>query len=74
MVEVTNGGTVCTEYADCLAKLQAGEDIDYDGQSGPIAFDENGDPSLATMGVYEYGADNTYSASEFIEGEVPSAS
>lgn len=74
MVEVTNGGTVCTEYADCLAKLQAGEDIDYDGQSGPIAFDENGDPSLATMGVYEYGADNTYTASEFIEGAVPSAS
>jgi ABC-type branched-subunit amino acid transport system substrate-binding protein len=74
MVEVTNGGTVCTEYADCLAKLQAGEDIDYDGQSGPIAFDENGDPSLATMGVYEFGADNTYSASEFVEGEVPSAS
>jgi ABC-type branched-subunit amino acid transport system substrate-binding protein len=74
LVEITNDGTVCTEFADCLAKVKAGEDIDYDGQSGPIAFDENGDPTLATMGVYIYGADNTYSASEFIDGEVPSAS
>ena len=74
LAEVTNGGTVCTDYADCVAKLEAGEDIDYDGQSGPIALDENGDPSLATMGVYEYGADNKYTASDFIEGEVPSAS
>ena len=74
LVEVTNDGTVCTDYADCAAKIEAGEDIDYDGQSGPIAFDENGDPSLATMGVYVYGADNTYSASDFVSGEVPSAS
>jgi ABC-type branched-subunit amino acid transport system substrate-binding protein len=74
LAEVTNDGAVCTDYADCLAKLQAGEDIDYDGQSGPIAFDENGDPSRATMGVYEYDSTNTYQASDFIEGDVPAAS
>ena len=71
---VTNDGTACTSYADCLAKIEAGEDIDYNGASGPIALDENGDPSRATMGVYVYGADNKYTASDFIEGEVPSAS
>jgi branched-chain amino acid transport system substrate-binding protein len=71
---VTNDGTVCTDYADCLAKLEAGEDIDYDGQSGPIALDENGDPARATMGVYVYGADNQYTANDFIQGDVPSAS
>jgi len=71
---VTNDGTACTSYADCLAKIEAGEDIDYNGASGPIALDENGDPSRATMGVYVYGADNKYTPSDFIEGEVPSAS
>ncbi len=43
--DVTGGGEICTTYADCLEKLQAGEDIDYDGPSGPIGFDEKGDPS-----------------------------
>ena len=37
---------------------EAGTDFDYDGVSGPIEFDENGDPTEASVGVYEYGADN----------------
>ena len=36
----------CTTYDDCLTKLNAGEDIDYDGASGRIAIDENGDPTF----------------------------
>ncbi len=31
---------------------------DYDGHSGPITFDENGDPTEATVGVFQYGPDN----------------
>ena len=34
MIEVSQGGTKCQTYADCLALLKAGEDIDYDGASG----------------------------------------
>jgi branched-chain amino acid transport system substrate-binding protein len=45
--EVTDGGVTCSTYADCLDKLNAGEDIDYDGVSGRIAIDENGDPTFA---------------------------
>ncbi|MCU1445410.1 MAG: amino acid transporter substrate-binding protein, partial [Cryobacterium sp.] len=30
------------------------------GYSGPITFDENGDPTDATIGIYEFGADNKY--------------
>ena len=74
LVEVTNNGAECTNFADCKAKIDAGEDFNYNGQSGPISFDENGDPSEATMGVYIYGADNQYSADEFVSGDVPSAS
>ena len=46
VVDVTGGGTTCTTYDDCLTKLNAGEDIDYDGASGRIAIDENGDPTF----------------------------
>ena len=49
MTKVTGGGTTCTTVADCLTKLGAGEDIDYDGQSGKIAFDDNGEPSTARI-------------------------
>jgi ABC-type branched-subunit amino acid transport system substrate-binding protein len=74
LIEVTNNGAECTTFADCKAKIEAGEDFDYNGQSGPIALDENGDPSRATMGVYVFGADNKYTAQDFIEGDVPAAS
>ena len=57
-VEVTGGGVTCSTYADCLDKLSAGEDIDYDGASGRIALDDNGDPTFArfTTGTLEDGA------------------
>ncbi|GAB3135065.1 ABC transporter substrate-binding protein [Marisediminicola antarctica] len=57
---VTEGGEKCESFADCLALVNDGEDIDYDGPSGPITFDENGDPTEAFIGIYQYGADNRY--------------
>lgn len=45
--DVTAGGRTCTTYADCIEKLQAGEDIDYDGPSGKLAINADGDPTLA---------------------------
>ena len=38
------------ELPDAVEALQNGDDIDYDGASGPIDMDENGD---ATTGVYD---------------------
>ncbi|WP_430591558.1 ABC transporter substrate-binding protein [Humidisolicoccus flavus] len=60
MQSVTTGGTKCTSFAECYDLIKAGEDIDYDGVSGPIEFDENGDPTEAYIGIYQYGADNKY--------------
>ncbi|HET8957732.1 MAG TPA: ABC transporter substrate-binding protein [Microcella sp.] len=53
-------GEKCNTFADCAELIAAGTAIDYDGPSGPITFDENGDPTEATIGIYQYGADNTY--------------
>lgn len=40
--------------ADAITALQDGEDIDYEGASGPIDLDENGDPSSANYGTWSY--------------------
>ncbi|TFB73739.1 amino acid ABC transporter substrate-binding protein [Cryobacterium glaciale] len=53
-------GATVTDFAEAAAALKAGDQVDYDGFSGPITFDENGDPTEATIGVYEFGADNKY--------------
>ncbi|MEZ5186316.1 MAG: ABC transporter substrate-binding protein [Candidatus Nanopelagicales bacterium] len=72
--QVSADGEKCTTYADCLALLQDGKDIDYDGQSGPIDLNDVGDPSKAIMGIYTYGNDNTYTRTGSQEGDVPDAS
>ena len=70
MQEVSAGGEKCTSYADCLALLEDDQDIDYDGISGPVEFNEAGDPSQASVGIYEYGADNKYTFLEAKEGQI----
>ena len=59
MVSVTKGGTKATTFKAALALIKAGKDVDYDGQSGPIEFDANGNPSKAYMGVYSYNSKGT---------------
>ena len=58
----TEGGTKCTTYAECAKIIVDGGQADYDGISGPITFDEVGDPTEASIGIYVYGDDNNYSA------------
>lgn len=59
MLEVSANGTKCTTFAECDALIAEGEDIDYDGVSGPIEFDSFGDPTSASIGIYQYNAENT---------------
>ena len=61
--EVSGGsgdGEKCDTFADCAEIINGGGTADYDGYSGPVTFDENGDPTEATIGIFEYGADNMY--------------
>jgi len=63
--EVSGGsgdGEKCTTFADCAAIILGGGTADYDGISGPITFDEVGDPTEASIGIYQYGEDNNYVA------------
>jgi ABC-type branched-subunit amino acid transport system substrate-binding protein len=54
--EISKGGTKYT-FENLQAALEAlgnGEDIDYEGASGPQNFDDNGDPTASNYGTWEY--------------------
>lgn len=53
-------GEKCTSFAECADIILKGDKADYDGYSGGIAFDEAGDPTEATIGVFQYGPDNMH--------------
>ena len=64
MAEVSGGsgdGEKCTSFEDCAKIINDGGTADYDGYSGEVTFDENGDPQGASIGTYEYSADNLIS-------------
>ncbi|KZC95855.1 MULTISPECIES: ABC transporter substrate-binding protein [Clavibacter] len=67
---VSEGGTKCESFADCAKLIKEGTDIDYDGLSGPITFDDNGDPTEAYVSVYKYGQGNTRTFSEQVYGKL----
>lgn len=61
--EVSGGsgeGEKCTSFAECADIILGGGTADYDGYSGPVTFDENGDPTEASIGIFQYKADNTH--------------
>ena len=61
--EVSGGsgnGKKCFSFAECAEIINGGGVADYDGVSGPITFDDAGDPTEAEIGIYIYGDDNTY--------------
>jgi neutral amino acid transport system substrate-binding protein len=64
-------GEECNTYADCLALIDEGKEIRYAGPSGIGPIDDENDPSSAFIGIYQYGADNTFSLSTTVEGSKP---
>jgi ABC-type branched-subunit amino acid transport system substrate-binding protein len=58
--DISVGGLKCATFTECLGPLRAGEDIDYDGVSGPLNFTPEGDTSLAYYGLYAYDDENRF--------------
>jgi branched-chain amino acid transport system substrate-binding protein len=55
---ITREGEACETFEDCAALLEDGEDIDYNGPSGPQEFSQPGEPTAASFAVMSYGDDN----------------
>jgi ABC-type branched-subunit amino acid transport system substrate-binding protein len=70
IITVSKDGTKCTTFKDCADLLANGEDIDYDGVSGPVDMGDTGSPTKATIGIFQYAADNTYSNVKYVTGVI----
>jgi len=53
-------GKNATDFESAATIILDGGVVDYDGLSGLITFDENGDPTDAVIGVYRYTAENQF--------------
>jgi branched-chain amino acid transport system substrate-binding protein len=60
------GGEACGTYADCLAIIQAGGQPDYNGVTGPLDFNEFGDPKSATIDVVQYLTNTKFESIEVV--------
>ena len=70
---VAAGGEKCTTYADCLAILKSGGDVDFDGTTGPLEFNAAGDPKFATIAVNQYSSNTEFAEIGRVTGEVPAS-
>ena len=60
LINISRDGEKCTTFADCVALIKDGTDIDYEGVSGPVDLNKTGSPSKATIGIFEYDNNNKY--------------
>lgn len=61
--EVSGGsgdGEKATDFKSAATIINAGDVVDYDGYSGGVKFDDAGDPTEATIGIFQYDADNIH--------------
>ncbi len=70
LIKVSKDGTKCSSYQECVALVKKGEDIDYDGVSGPVDMGPTGSPTKATIGIFQYGADNKYTNLKYVTGVI----
>jgi branched-chain amino acid transport system substrate-binding protein len=66
-----NGGEQCSTWADCVALLDAGTDIDYQGVTGPVDFNEFGDPAQGTISINEYSSNTEFAEIGKVTAVVP---
>lgn len=69
IINVTKEGTQCSTFEECAQLLEDGEDIDYEGASGPTDMNDSGSPSSGTIGINLYKG-NKYEQVDKVSGLV----
>ena len=59
IVGVTRDGVKCSDFVTCCELVAAGENIDYDGASGPLDFTDVGEPGAGSYDISEFTADGS---------------
>jgi branched-chain amino acid transport system substrate-binding protein len=62
-------GDVCYTYADCLALIREGKDIDYEGVTGPGAYTEGG-VNAVNPSYTPFNADGTAGEAQLLDAEL----
>jgi hypothetical protein len=58
MASVSSSGSLCRDFAECVAAITSGLQVDYNGPSGLTELSgRTGDPSRALFDRFVYGAD-----------------
>lgn len=70
IIKVSKDGTECTSFKQCADLLKKGEDIDYQGVSGPCDLGDTGSPTKATIGIFQYDNNNTYKNTKYVTGVI----
>ena len=70
IIKVTKDGTQCSGWEECSKLVEDGEDIDYEGKSGPTDMNETGSLAKGTIGIFEYKKGNTYEQIDSVTGLV----
>jgi branched-chain amino acid transport system substrate-binding protein len=68
IVNISKDGTQCATFEECAQLLEDGEDIDYEGASGPCDLNDTGSPNKATIGIQLYGKGNKYKQVDSVSG------
>jgi hypothetical protein len=55
----TTSGTKCTRIDECVSALEQGLNFDYDGATGELDLDANGDVLNGSVLLYTFGPDGT---------------
>lgn len=71
---VTREGEPCETVAACLELVAAGEDIDYGGVSGPLTFDDRGQPTTGSYGIVEFDARGELQVADYVMAELGGSS
>jgi branched-chain amino acid transport system substrate-binding protein len=69
-VSGADGGTECSAFAECVALLEADEEIAFQTVGGAGPLNDDNDPSSAFIGVYEFDGDNVPVWTDAVFGEV----
>ena len=70
IIDVTKEGTQCSSFEECAGLLESGEDIDYEGASGPTDMNDTGSPASGTIGIQLYSKGNKYKQVDAVSGVV----
>ena len=70
IINVSKDGTQCSGWEECSKLVEDGEDIDYEGKSGPTDMNETGSLAKGTIGIFQYKKGNTYEPIDSVTGLV----